>query len=112
MSSIPNPFGSRGTLTVDGQDAVIYRLPELEKQGLGRLDRLPFSIRILLENALRFAGHGIVTEQHVRDIMAWKAVDRVAGARSRSCRRGWCCRTSPACPAWWTWRRCATPSCA
>src|SRR6185312_218500 len=69
--STPNSFGSRGTLTVDGQDAVIYRLAELEKQGLGRLDRLPFSIRILLENALRFAGHGIVTEQVVRDLMAW-----------------------------------------
>jgi aconitate hydratase len=75
MSSTPNPFGSRGTLSVDGQDAVIYRLPELEKQGLGRLDRLPFSIRILLENALRFAGHGIVTEQVVRDLMGWKPVD-------------------------------------
>jgi hypothetical protein len=48
MSSTPNPFGSRGILTVDGQDAVMYRLPELEKQGLGQLDRLPFSIRILL----------------------------------------------------------------
>ena len=75
MSSTPNPFGSRGSITVDGQEAVIYRLPELEKQGLGRLDRLPFSIRILLENALRFAGHGIVTEQVVRDILNWKPVD-------------------------------------
>ena len=67
MSSIPNPFGSRGTITVDGQEAVIYRLPELAEQGMGRLDRLPFSIRILLENALRFAGRGIVTEHVVRD---------------------------------------------
>jgi hypothetical protein len=28
--------------------------------------------------------------------------------RSPSCRRACCCRTSPACPAWSTWRRCAT----
>ncbi len=75
MSSRPNPFGSRGTLAIDGQSAVIYRLTELEKQGLGRLDRLPFSIRILVENALRFAGNGIVTEQHVRDLMNWSPAD-------------------------------------
>ncbi len=71
-SSQTNPFGSLGTITVDGTDAAIFRLPELERQGITRLDRLPFSIRILLENALRFAGRGIVTEQHVRDLAGWQ----------------------------------------
>ena len=32
------------------------------------LDRLPFSIRVLLENALRYAGRGVVTEEHVRQL--------------------------------------------
>ncbi len=78
-SGTPNPFGSRGTLEVGGQRAVVYRLPELARQGLGPLERLPFSIRVLLENALRFAGRGVVTEQHVREIAAWQPKDPARG---------------------------------
>ncbi len=63
-----NPFGSRGTLQLGKANAVVYRLTELAKQGVADLDRLPFSIRILLENALRFAGRGVVTEDHVRQL--------------------------------------------
>jgi aconitate hydratase len=38
---------------------------------VAELDRLPFSIRILLENALRHAGRGVVTEDHMRDLAGW-----------------------------------------
>ena len=48
-----NPFGARATLRYGDESAVIYRLPELARQGVANLDRLPFSIRVLLENALR-----------------------------------------------------------
>ncbi|MGH7526662.1 MAG: hypothetical protein ACREMX_08145, partial [Gemmatimonadales bacterium] len=61
-----NPFGARGTLRLGGESAAVYRLAELARQGLTDLDRLPFSIRVLLENTLRYAGRGIVTEAHVR----------------------------------------------
>ena len=60
MSTTPNPFGARGSLPLGSTSATIFRLPELERKGVARLDRLPFSIRILLENALRFAGRGVV----------------------------------------------------
>src|SRR5574337_1170040 len=70
--TLPNPFGTRGTLRVGATDAVMYRLPELARQGLADLDRLPFSIRVLLENLLRFAGRGITTEAHVRDVAGWR----------------------------------------
>jgi aconitate hydratase len=66
-----NPFGTRATLQLGGETAVVYRLPELGRQGLTRLDRLPFSIRILLENALRHCGRGVVSEAHVEDLAAW-----------------------------------------
>jgi aconitate hydratase len=69
----PDPFGARGTQTFGSERATVYRLPELERRGVGRLDRLPFSIRVLLENALRFAGTGVVTEDHVRQLAAWRA---------------------------------------
>ena len=57
-----NPFGARGTLQLGNETATVYRLAELARQGLADLDRLPFSIRVLLENALRHAGRGFVTE--------------------------------------------------
>src|SRR3712207_2935323 len=66
-----NPFGSRATMRLGPEQAVVYRLTELARQGVAELDRLPFSIRNLLENALRFAGRGIVTEEHVRHLAGW-----------------------------------------
>jgi aconitate hydratase len=66
----PNPFGTRGVLKLGAETAVLYRLPELARQGLADLDRLPFSIRVLLENALRHAGRGLVTDDHVRVLAA------------------------------------------
>src|SRR5687768_352270 len=66
-----NPFGSRATVRLGSEKATVYRLEELARQGIARLDRLPFSIRVLLENALRHAGRGIVTEDHVRQLGAW-----------------------------------------
>jgi len=71
MTSPANPFGTRGSLQLGSERATVYRLPELGRQGLADLDRLPFSIRVLLENALRHAGRGVVTEQHVRELGAW-----------------------------------------
>ncbi|HEX3927998.1 MAG TPA: aconitate hydratase AcnA [Gemmatimonadales bacterium] len=67
----PDPFQARATLTSGGRTAVIHSLPALEKRGLTRLDRLPFSIRVLLENALRHVGRGFVTEAHVTALAGW-----------------------------------------
>lgn len=46
---------TRATLSVEGQSYTYYSLPAAEQHGLGRIDRLPFSIRVLLENMLRLA---------------------------------------------------------
>ena len=46
-------FGTRGTFDTGNGEAVIYRLSKLAAQNIGHIDRLPFSIKILLENALR-----------------------------------------------------------
>jgi aconitate hydratase len=46
---------TRTTLQVDGQNYIYYSLPAAEQHGLGSISRLPFSIRILLENMLRVA---------------------------------------------------------
>jgi aconitate hydratase len=71
----PDPFRARSSLDLGGAPATIYRLQAVEAAGLGTLARLPFSIRILLENALRFVGRGVVTEEHVRAIAQWQPKD-------------------------------------
>ena len=47
-----NSFGSRSTLAVDGQTYTLHRLSAVEKS-FPQAARLPFSLKILLENLLR-----------------------------------------------------------
>ena len=70
-SSTQSAFGSLATLDLTEGSTSFYRLGTLEEQGLASLDRLPFSIRILLENALRHAGGGYVSEEDVCAVAAW-----------------------------------------
>ncbi|NIM51222.1 MAG: aconitate hydratase AcnA [Gemmatimonadales bacterium] len=66
-----NPFNSRSALVTPEGTVSIYRLDALSKDGLVDLDRLPFSIRVLLENVLRHCGNGVVSEDHVRAVAGW-----------------------------------------
>src|ERR1043166_9185545 len=68
-----NAFDAHAKLEFPEGPAVIYRPGALEQKGIGRLDRLPFSIRVLLENALRYAGRGVVTDEHVTALANWRA---------------------------------------
>ncbi|MDH3290671.1 MAG: aconitate hydratase AcnA [Gemmatimonadota bacterium] len=67
-----NPYGARSTLDVPEGTLTYYRLGALADRGLAELDRLPFSIRVLLENVLRHAGNGIVEEEHVEAVAGWR----------------------------------------
>ncbi len=49
-----------------------YSLAALEGAGLGRVSRLPVSIRVMLESLLRNVDGERVTEQHVRELAAWQ----------------------------------------
>ncbi|MBN2388720.1 MAG: aconitate hydratase, partial [Anaerolineales bacterium] len=64
-------FNARHKLTTQYGTYTIYRLKALEEAGLTRLSRLPFSIRILLEAALRQCNQVEITQQDVRTIAAW-----------------------------------------
>src|SRR5258706_3606397 len=66
-------FNSRDVLKVGDKDYVIYRLDALEKAGLTHLNRLPFSIRIVLEAALRQCNDKEITQSDVKNIAAWTA---------------------------------------
>jgi aconitate hydratase len=60
--------------TGDGSEGVYYSLPQLEAQGLGKISRLPISIRIVLESVLRNFDNGKkISEANVRALASWVA---------------------------------------
>ena len=70
--TIEDPFSSISTFqTADGSLGEFYDLNALEKLGICNLDELPFTIRCLLEAALRKCDGFLVTEEDVRNIAAW-----------------------------------------
>ena len=104
--SAGNSFKTRDTLNVGAQAFEIHRLEVLEKQGVATLAKLPFSLRVLLENLLRFEDDRFV---HPEDIKALAGMDaqRRRKKKSPSCPRACCCRISLACP-----RSSTSPPCA
>ena len=80
-------FNARHTLKVGNAEYVIHRLDALEKAGLTSLKRLPFSIRIMLEAALRQCNDKEITRQDVKNMAAWQPQKGAAARASPSCRR-------------------------
>ena len=64
-------FGSRATLRVGARDYEIFRLDAVEKAGFP-VQRLPYSLKILLENLLRFAGR-FATDEDITGLARWNA---------------------------------------
>ncbi len=69
-----NLFNTRQTFkTGDSADGVFYSLPQLEKEGVANVARLPVSIRIVLESVLRNFDGKKVQEKDVRNVANWSA---------------------------------------
>ncbi|MBM4190475.1 MAG: aconitate hydratase AcnA [Betaproteobacteria bacterium] len=68
-----NLFDTRQSFNAGpGKTATFYSLPQLEKAGIGKISRLPVSIRIVLESVLRNCDGIKVTERHVRELANWQ----------------------------------------
>ena len=67
-----NSLGAAGTLRVGDRDYTIYRLDALEKLGCS-ISRLPYSIKVLLENLLRNEDGVTVTADDIRYVAGWGA---------------------------------------
>ena len=67
-----NSFGTRDKLSVGPQTFEIHRLEFLEKKGISNLAKLPFSLRILLENLLRCEDGRFVRSDDIRALATWK----------------------------------------
>ncbi|GGB32633.1 aconitate hydratase [Tistrella bauzanensis] len=64
-------FSTRTTLTVDGKAYDYFSLPKAEAAGLEGVSRLPFSLKVLLENLLRHEDGRSVTAGDVKALVAW-----------------------------------------
>jgi aconitate hydratase len=69
--SAGNSFKTRDALNVGAQAFLIHRLEFLEKQGVSTLAKLPFSLRVLLENLLRFEDGRTVHPEDIRALATW-----------------------------------------
>ncbi|HYA97558.1 MAG TPA: aconitase family protein, partial [Methylomirabilota bacterium] len=67
-----NSFATRDTLNVGARAFEIHRLEALEKQGVARLQNLPFSLRVLLENLLRIEDGRFVRPDDIRALGSWR----------------------------------------
>ena len=66
-----NSFGSRDTLAVDDASYRIYRLDRLEKLAGSTVNRLPFTLKILLENLLRNEDDAFVKRSDIEAVATW-----------------------------------------
>ncbi|MFC1923390.1 aconitate hydratase AcnA [Chloroflexota bacterium] len=65
-------FGTKGSITTSHGDYTLFRLRNLELQGLTKIDELPFSIRIMLESVLRQCNDSEIKPQDVTNLASWK----------------------------------------
>ncbi|MGA8676536.1 MAG: aconitase family protein, partial [Candidatus Acidiferrales bacterium] len=66
-----NTFGTRTKLHVGSEAFEIYHFAALERAGIGNVTRLPFSLKVLLENLLRHEDGRFVFDEDVRALAAW-----------------------------------------
>jgi aconitate hydratase len=66
-------FKSKNTLTVAGKTYTYYSLPDAQTNGVGDVDRLPMSLKILLENLLRFEDDNTVKVGDIKALGNWAA---------------------------------------
>src|SRR5438093_705914 len=65
-----NTFNSRATLKVGGTDFDYFSLEQAEKAGAGAVSKLPFSLRVMLENLLHYEDGVTVTADDIRAVAA------------------------------------------
>jgi aconitate hydratase len=68
-----NTFGTRTEIRSGGQAVQMYSLPALEKAGFPGVSRLPYSMKILLENLLRREDNAFVKADDIRAVAQWDA---------------------------------------
>ncbi|UCE08502.1 MAG: aconitate hydratase, partial [bacterium] len=73
MAKMQNSFATLNKIKIEGKEFDFFNLNKLEKDRTGRVDKLPFSIKILLESILRNENGVEVTQQDVMNLANWDA---------------------------------------
>ena len=71
MTQPLDSFHARTSVTLAGKSVEIFSLPHLERSGYTRVARLPYSLKILLENLLRHEDGASVTADDIRTLANW-----------------------------------------
>ncbi|QOJ15894.1 MAG: aconitate hydratase AcnA [Planctomycetia bacterium] len=71
MTAKTESFGARSTLKTRLGEYEMFRLDALARQGIAKIERLPYSIRVLLESVLRNVDGFAVLDEHVRMLAGW-----------------------------------------
>jgi aconitate hydratase len=71
LSTSLDSFHSRQTLPVGDKTYSMYSLAEAERNGLAGVSRLPFSMKVLLENLLRFEDGRTVKKEDIQAVVEW-----------------------------------------
>ena len=79
MSKSLDSFNCRRTLTAGGGEYAYFDLTEAEKNGLAGVSKLPYSMKVLLENLLRNEDGRSVTKEAIQAVAAWLADKGTAG---------------------------------
>ncbi|WP_208590869.1 aconitate hydratase AcnA [Gracilibacillus suaedae] len=66
-----NPFQAKKQFDLNGKKYNYYQLKALEDAGIGNIDRLPFSIRVLLESLIRQHDGHVIKDEHVKSLANW-----------------------------------------
>ncbi|MFQ6012023.1 MAG: aconitate hydratase AcnA [Thermoplasmata archaeon] len=67
-----NSFGAEATFETGTGKARLYRLAQLEKDGIAEMARLPYAVRVLLESLLRHEDGSRVTAEDIRNLAGWR----------------------------------------
>jgi aconitate hydratase len=70
---VQDPFDAKTTIQCAQGPITLYRLGALQDAGIGNIDRLPYSIKVLLEACLRHHDGFAVTEEHIRALANYEA---------------------------------------
>ncbi|MEM1417877.1 MAG: aconitate hydratase AcnA [Myxococcota bacterium] len=71
MKRSNDSFESRATLQIGSRKVDVFRLDAIQRAGLGDASRLPYSIRVLLENLLRHEDGSTVTKEDIEAVATW-----------------------------------------
>ena len=102
-----NSLNCQRSLEIDGQTYQYFSLAEAAKS-LGNLDRLPMSLKVLLENLLRFEDNATVSAYDIKAIVDWQQ-ERRSDHEIQFRPARVLMQDFTACRRWLTWPPCAQP---